>query len=131
MIERLVQLEQDRLAAAGYDTAVYPSEVTVSSPREVIPLAGESWILTGVRASDSDLMGADHRVAITSPTNAIQATERTLAQLGTSIHRLFRHHIIIHVNNEGEAFDETREIAPFTLSFVRIVPSLRKTATTK
>ena len=34
---------------------------------------------------------------------------------------IFRRHIIIHVNNEGEAFDETREIAPFTLSFVRIV----------
>ena len=126
MINRLIELEQTRFAAAGYDTVVYPSEVSVSVPRLVIPLGGESWVLTGIRCSDGDLMGADHRVSISSPTNAVQATERAFAQMGESIHRLLRHHLVIHTAEAGKEFSESADIPAFQLLFVRIVPTMRK-----
>ena len=129
MIERLIELEQARLAQYGYDTTVYPSELTVSTPRLVVHLGSETWILTGIRASDADLMGADHKVSICSPTNSLQATERTLSQMGQAVHRLFRHHIIIHTTEAQKCFTDTATIPEFTLSFVRIVPQQKVAAT--
>lgn len=130
MISRLTELEQQRIENQGYDTVVIPHEITVTSPRTVIEFGNESWILTGVRASSADLMGADHSVSITSPTNAFYASQRTLASMGTSLLRLFRHHMIIHVAEYGKDFDSSASIPSFTLSFMRIAPVVRSTYST-
>ncbi len=131
MIERLIKLEQERLSLAGFDTVVTPHEVTVASPMTILTLANETWIMTGIRVSDADLMGADHLVSFSSPTNSFQATERTIAQMGGAVHRLFRHHIDIEVSEYGKEFLMTADIPAFSLMFVRITPIARQTTATK
>ncbi len=131
MIERLIKLEQERLSLAGFDTIVTPHEVTIASPMTILTLANETWIMTGIRVSDADMMGADHLVSFSSPTNSFQATERAIAQLGGSVHRLFRHHIDIEVAEYGKEFTMKADIPDFTLMFVRITPIVRQTTATK
>lgn len=70
-------------------------------------------------------------MSFSSPTNSFQATERTIAQMGGAVHRLFRHHIDIEVSEYGKEFSMTADIPAFSLMFVRITPIVKTTATKK
>ena len=48
MIDRIVQIEQERLHSLGYDTVVTPSSIVVDGKEKVVSLANESFILTGI-----------------------------------------------------------------------------------
>lgn len=121
MIARLVELEQARYKALGYDTVVTPCSVSVGKTLKIINASNDTYILTGIRASNNDMLDDANEVCISSPTDCIQATQQQLATLGTSINRLLRNYIIVKtVSRDGYQPDSSTPL--FRLDFIRISP---------
>lgn len=118
MINRLVQLEQERLHALGYNTVVTPVAEMVSEKERVIQLGNESLILTGIRVGSNDVVSDNTKLILVSPTESVECTQRELSQMGTSIYKLFKCYLIIKVKSDHS------EIPEFRLDFVKVTPIL-------
>lgn len=119
MIDRLVQIEQERLHSLGYDTVVTPSSIVVDEKEKVLSLANESFIMTGIRIGNNDLVADTTTVQLISPTESIECTQRELSQMGTSINKLFKTFLIIKVKTKYE------NVPDFRLDFIRVSPVLK------
>ena len=125
MISRLIELEQQRLTAMGYDTVVSPVSVNVSSARKIVNLGNDTYILTGIRMSRAAAVSDDYNVSLSSPTEGIQGTEQQIAQMGQAVYKLFRGHIIIKTT-KGDDFDASASIPQYTLDFMKVTPKIKK-----
>lgn len=121
MISRLVELEQQRYSTLGYETIVTPCSIAINRTLKIINASNDTYILTGIRTSNNDMLDDANEVCISSPTDCIQATQQQLAMLGTSINRLFRNYIIVKtVGRDGYKPEEQTPL--FRLDFIRISP---------
>lgn len=127
MIARLIEIEQARIAAAGYMSVVTPVTLTVGRSLQIVHIGNDTYILTGVRASDNDMMNDRNEVCISSPTEALQGTQRQLSTLGQSMWRLFRDYIIIKTTDEN-GWQGEKDTPTYRLDFVRISPVKRRKA---
>lgn len=122
MIDRLVKLEQDRLATIGYQSIVTPVELVVTKPTECFIISNDTYLLSGIRVSQSDLVGTDSRIQIISPTGVISGTARQISTLGTSTNVLFKQNIVVKVCNADGEFLPDASVMPFSLFFIKISP---------
>lgn len=127
MIEHLVKTERARLAELGYDSLVVPTTISVSTSLKVLNLGCDILILTGVRASDNDMMNDRNEVCISSPTGTMQGTQRQMATLGQAMWQTFRDYIIIKTTDEN-GWQGEKDTPTYRLDFVRISPVKRRKA---
>jgi hypothetical protein len=123
MLQKLVEIEQNRLKALGYDSIVTPVSVYVSDSLQLQTIGNDTYILTGIRISKDDVLNDMHELTIVSPTESIQLSQQEIATLGTSILKTFKEFIIIKTTDENE-FSADSEITPFRMDFVKISPIL-------
>ena len=121
MLQKLVEIEQSRLKAFGYDSIVTPVSVFVSDSLQIETIGNDTYILSGIRISKDDVLNDMHELTITSPTESIQLSQQEIATLGTSILKTFKEFIIIKTTDENE-FSSDSEITPFRMDFVKISP---------
>src|SRR5574344_882275 len=74
MISRLVELEQQRYSTLGYETIVTPCSIAINKTLKIINASNDTYILTGIRTSNNDMLDDANEVCISSPTDCIQAT---------------------------------------------------------
>ena len=118
---RIVELEQKRFAALGFETVVTPISIRVSRTLQTVVCGNDSYVLSGIRVSDVDVVADATIVTLTAPNASLQATQRTIATMGNSANKLFRHHIIIKTNNAAGWKDEA-DCEPYDLEFLKITP---------
>ena len=118
---RIVELEQKRFAALGFETVVTPISVRVSRTLQTIVCGNDTYVLSGIRVSDVDVVADATIVTLTAPNASLQASQRTIATMGNSANKLFRHHIIIKTNNAAGWKDEA-DCEPYDLEFLKITP---------
>jgi hypothetical protein len=123
MLQKLVEIEQNRLKALGYDSIVTPVSVYVSDSLQLETIGNDTYILTGIRISTDDILNDMHELTIVSPTESIQLSQQEIATLGTSIFKTFKEFIIIKTTDENE-FSSDDEITPFRMDFIKISPVL-------
>ena len=123
MLEKLVEIEQNRLKALGYNSIVTPVSVYVSDSLQLETIGNDTYILTGIRISKDDVLNDMHELTVVSPTESIQLSQQEIATLGTSIFKTFKEFIIIKTTDENE-FSTDSEITPFRMDFVKISPIL-------
>ncbi|MCQ2607745.1 MAG: hypothetical protein MJ197_03560 [Bacteroidales bacterium] len=116
MISRIVQEEEERWHRMGFDTVATPMSITVSEALNVYQLGNESYILTGIRIGNNDLMSDDTELELISPTESVQCTQRELSQFGTSIIKLFKNYLIIKTRTKHD------NIPSYRLDFIKITP---------
>ena len=121
MLQKLVEIEQSRLKALGYDSIVTPVSVFVSDSLQIETIGNDTYILSGIRISKDDVLNDMHELTIVSPTESIQLSQQEIATLGTSILKTFKEFIIIKTTDENE-FSSDSEITPFRMDFVKISP---------
>jgi len=121
MLQKLVEIEQSRLKALGYDSIVTPVSVFVSDSLQIETIGNDTYILSGIRISKDDVLNDMHELTITSPTESIHLSQQEIATLGTSILKTFKEFIIIKTTDENE-FSSDSEITPFRMDFVKISP---------
>ena len=119
--QRLVELEQKRFAAMGFETVVTPLSVVVSRNLQEVVCGNDTYILTGIRVGDNDVVDDATRVTLVSPSASIQSTQRTLATMANSINQLFRHHIIIKTAGH-DGWSVEKDCDRYALEFVKITP---------
>lgn len=135
MISRLVELEQGRLARAGYASFVDNVSVPVTQAEQVENLGNDIYILAGIRVSDesaADSAGA--YVRIVSPTASANGYEQSLAQKGVAVHGVYRNNIVIKTrlgafpDGDDEAYiaEHGKDTPPYELEFVRITPVVER-----
>lgn len=121
MIDRLVQLEEERWHALGYDTVVTPISMEINKAETIMQLGNETVILTGIRIGSYDVVAdTDSKILLVSPTECFVGTQRELSQLGTSVFKLFKDSLIIKVRTQRD------EIPTFRLDFIKVTPYIRK-----
>lgn len=121
MIDRLVQLEEERWNALGYDTVVTPVSMEINTAEKIMQLGNETVILTGIRMSSYDVVAdTETKLILVSPTESFVGTQRELSQLGTSIFKLFKDSLIIKVRTQRDT------IPTFRLDFIKVTPYIRK-----
>ena len=118
---RIVELEQKRFAALGFETVVTPISIRVSRTLQTVVCGNDSYVLSGIRVSDVDVVADATIVTLTAPNASLQASQRTIATMGNSANKLFRHHIIIKTNNAAGWKDEA-DCEPYDLEFLKITP---------
>lgn len=123
MISRLVGIEQQRFAKLGYETITTPVTIEVRKAVESFVIGNDTYLLTGVQVSESDMIGTTHRISIISPTGAITGTAREVSMLGTSTNVLFKNNIVVKVTDSNGVFDEHATIAPCKLYFIKVSPT--------
>ena len=121
MLQRLIEIEQNRLKLLGYDSIVTPVSVFVSNSLQLEVIGNDTYILTGIRISKDDVLNDLHELTVVSPTESIQLSQQEIATLGTSILKIFKEYIIIKTTDENE-FSSDNEITPFRMDFVKISP---------
>lgn len=121
MLQKLVEIEQNRLKALGYDSIVTPVSVFVSDSLQIETIGNDTYILTGIRISQDDILNDLHELTIVSPTESVQLSQQEIATLGTSMLKTFKEFIIIKTTDENE-FSSDGEITPFRMDFVKISP---------
>ena len=121
MLQKLVEIEQSRLKALGYDSIVTPVSVLVSDSLQIETIGNNTYILSGIRISKDDVLNDMHELTIVSPTESIQLSQQEIATLGTSILKTFKEFIIIKTTDENE-YSADSEITPFRMDFVKISP---------
>ena len=123
MLQKLVEIEQGRLKALGYDSIVTPVSVFVSDSLQIETIGNDTYILSGIRISKDDVLNDMHELTIVSPTESIQLSQQEIATLGTSVLKIFKEFIIIKTTDEIE-YSADAEITPFRMDFVKISPIL-------
>lgn len=118
---RIVELEQKRFAALGFETVVTPISVRVSRTLQTIVCGNDTYVLSGIRVSDVDVVADATIVTLTAPNASLQATQRTIATMGNSANKLFRHHIIIKTNT-ADGWKQEADCEPYDLEFLKITP---------
>jgi len=118
---RIVELEQKRFAALGFETVVTPISVRVSRTLQTIVCGNDTYVLSGIRVSDVDVVADATIVTLTAPNASLQATQRTIATMGNSANKLFRHHIIIKTNTAA-GWQQEADCEPYDLEFLKITP---------
>ncbi len=121
MIDRLVQLEEERWHALGYDTVVTPVSMEINTAEKIMQLGNETVILTGIRMGEYDVVAdTETKLMLVSPTESFVGTQRELSQLGTSTFKLFKDSLIIKVRTQRDT------IPTFRLDFIKVTPYIRK-----
>lgn len=120
MINRRIQLEEERLHSLGFDTIVSTESFTIGNSTTMFDLGNDTFILTGIRMSKDDIMGNASKIQLISPTDAIEGSANELSQLGTSILKLFRKHLIVKTTINGAR--DVGAISPYRLDFIKITP---------
>ena len=123
MLDKLIEIEQNRLKMLGYESIVTPVSIYVSDSLQIKIIGNDTYILTGIRISKDDVLNDLHELTIVSPTESIQLSQQEIATLGTSILKTFKEFIIIKTTDENEYFTDN-EITPFRMDFVKISPIL-------
>lgn len=118
---RIVELEQKRFAALGFETVVTPISIRVSRTLQTVVCGNDSYVLSGIRVSNVDVVADATIVTLTAPNASLQATQRTIATMGNSANKLFRHHIIIKTNNAA-GWQQEADCEPYDLEFLKITP---------
>lgn len=118
---RIVELEQKRFAALGFETVVTPISIRVSRTLQTVVCGNDTYVLSGIRVSDVDVVADATIVTLTAPNASLQATQRTIATMGNSANKLFRHHIIIKTNN-ADGWQQEADCEPYDLEFLKITP---------
>ena len=121
MLQKLIEIEQSRLKALGYDSIVTPASIYVSETLQLHTLDNNTYILTGIRISKDDVLNDLHELTVVSPTESIQLSQQEIATLGTSIFKTFKEFIIIKTTDENE-YSSDSEISPFRMDFIKISP---------
>lgn len=121
MINKLVELEQARLKAMGFESIVTPVGLYVDKSLVNMTIGNDTYILSGIRLSDTDVRANRHNVCISSATDGLEASQQDIATMGQSIHKLFKNFIIVKTNDTTEwAVDQ--DVPTFTLDFIKITP---------
>lgn len=122
---RIVELEQKRLESLGYDTVVTPIEVPVNRTMQEVVCGNDTYVLTGIRVSNLDVVDDATKVTLTGPNESLEATQRTIATMSNSLNKLFRHYIIIKTNPVSGYVEDT-DYEPYALEFIKITPIRRE-----
>lgn len=93
MIRTIINQEQERLRAAGYQSELQTLTVGIDRSQKQIYLGNDIYVLSGIRLSTDDVLVDLNRVVLTCPTESLTATQQHISQLGTSIVKVFRHYI--------------------------------------
>jgi hypothetical protein len=123
MLQKLVEIEQNRLKTLDYESIVTPVSVYVSDTLQIETIGNDTYILTGIRISNDDILNDLHELTVVSPTESIQLSQQEIATLGTSVLKTFKEFIIIKTTDENE-FSTDSEITPFRMDFIKISPVL-------
>lgn len=118
---RIVELEQKRFAALGFETVVTPISIRVSRTLQTVVCGNDSYVLSGIRVSNVDVVADATIVTLTAPNASLQATQRTIATMANAINKLFRHHIIIKTNT-ADGWQGEADCEPYDLEFLKITP---------
>lgn len=121
MLQKIVEIEQNRLKTLGYESIVTPISVFVSDSLQIETIGNNTYILTGVKISKDDMLNDMHELTIVSPTESIQLSQQEIATLGTSLLKTFKEFIIIKTTDENE-FSTDGSITPFRIDFMKISP---------
>lgn len=121
MLQKIIDIEQNRLKALGYDSIVTPVHIDVVDSLQMHIIGNDSYILSGVRVSKENLAQEMHEVVIVSPTESIHETQQELATFGTSMKKIFKNHIVIKTTDYRE-FSGDAPITPYRLDFIKISP---------
>ncbi|MBE6341454.1 MAG: hypothetical protein E7069_12090 [Bacteroidales bacterium] len=121
MISRLVALEQQRLAALGYNSVVTPISLRVDKSIKNIALGNDTYILTGVRLSDADVSEDRHIITLVSATDGFTASQRDISLMGQAVYKTLRSFLVIRTAG-NEAWEDGASIPPYTLDFIKITP---------
>lgn len=124
MINRIVGLEQNRLKQLGYDSVVTPISLTISKNIVNLPLGNDTYVLTGIRISDNDVIADTHRICIASATDGLTATEREISVMGQAVYKTLRRFLIVKTQNTSDtsAFVTEQDVPTFTLDFIKVTP---------
>ena len=114
MIKTIIQQEQQRLARKGFDYEIQTLSVPVYSTLQQLYLGNDIYILTGIRLSDEDSLMNRNTISLYSPNEQLCLTQQRMAQLGTSIVKVFRQRInIVSFSNNSDIvqynMDEDKE----------------------
>lgn len=124
MVDDIVKIERERLADLGFGSIVTPVTITIDKPIKILHLANESYVLSGIRVSNNNLVDDANMVQISSPSDEVEMSMREMSTMGEAINRLFKNYIIIKtLTNNG--FEKDANIVPYRLEFVRISPVKR------
>jgi len=123
MLQKLIEIEQNRLKLLGYESIVTPVSVYVSDSLQLEIIGNDTYILSGIRISKDDILNDLHELTIVSPTESIQLSQQEIATLGTSIFKTFKEFIIIKTTDENE-YSSDSKISPFRMDFIKISPIL-------
>ncbi|MDR2963458.1 MAG: hypothetical protein LBU90_07505 [Bacteroidales bacterium] len=121
MLHRLIELEEKRLHALGYDTIVTPVQLHVTDSLQITITGNDSYVLAGIRVSADDVLSNRHSISILSPTACLQGTQQEIATLGTSSMQLFKEYILVKTTDE-KPYSGDNAIPPFRLDFLKITP---------
>ena len=123
MLQKLIEIEQNRLKSLGYESIVTPVSIYVSDSLQIEIIGNDTYILTGIRISKDDVLNDLHELTVVSPTESIQLSQQEIATLGTSIFKTFKEFIIIKTTDENE-YSSDNEITVFRMDFIKISPIL-------
>lgn len=121
MISRLIELEQTRLKSLGFDSVVTPVAMPISKGLVNVNIGNDTYILTGIRMSNTDVAADRHTVSISSATDALEASQRDIATMGQAIHKLLKNFIIIKTVSEDE-WSADNDVPVYTLDFMKVTP---------
>jgi len=121
MLQKLIEIEQNRLKTLGYESIVTPVSVYVSDTLQLEIIGNDTYILTGIRISKDDILNDLHELTVVSPTESIQLSQQEIAALGTSIFKTFKEFIIIKTTDENE-YSSDSKITVFRMDFIKVSP---------
>ena len=121
MISRLIELEQARFKAMGYESVVTPVTMTIDKALVNECIGNDTYILTGIRLSDADVVENRHNICISSATDALEGSQRQIATMGQAIHKLLKNFIIIKTTDHEE-WSADKSVSAYTLDFMKVTP---------
>lgn len=105
----------------GLETVVTPLSVIVNRTLQEVVCGNDTYILTGIRVGNNDIVDDATSVTLVSPSASLQSTQRTLATMQNSLNQLFRHHIVIKTAGR-DGWQEEKPCDQYALEFVKITP---------
>jgi hypothetical protein len=120
MLKKIIDTEQQRLKALGYDSVITPISIEVTTNLHVENIGNDVYVLDSLILNEDGLINEEEVISILSPIDCFKTQQvKYLKSLGNTIHKTFRNWIICKL---GVSLTDDLQTEPYRLNFIKISP---------
>jgi hypothetical protein len=114
MLRLIIEREVARQKRNGFDSIVTTESIDVFGKEKTFSLGSDVAIITGVTFDDDMQTFDDLRLSISSATDCVSGSMKSVASSGTSIYKVMRQYLSVRKDSDTAS--------PLTVHFVKITP---------